>query len=371
MLRNVSGGHVQRWDNDSKQLVYQNGGSLKVLQTSNAPDLVGEFCARNPHAQIGCRLVTGNQLELSDRYVDDSLRTFERILNVVPEGNAWLEDGLNETNQAGDELKRRSDAVVRAAVKIRRAGWHPIGFNFSSANPAKIIGATVEGELITEQTSELRYIQEGAVALIECDGAIGYHNYTIPALLKNDWYDLRYRRMRKELPRGTRWWLGEGFFDHGLIDGRLAGWRDGYFHMSEEEAERYMRAEAQELSKDDDVVAWTPFGAGSYSDWASFEYANVLRMIKIFTELYEVSDPTIANVGAGLRKMSSYLGQPMESEVYHFPGTPMEFSGAVFENGYATWCKATNETVGHRSDGAIFTDKGNRGNGTTIWRISE
>lgn len=368
MLRNVSGGHVQVWNDDSKHIAYQKGGSLKILQTSNSPDLVGEFCQRNPDAHVACRLVTADSIELGDRYVDDSLRTFEDILNVVPEGHAWLEDGINEAYQAGDELKRRSDHVTRAAPKIRKAGWRPVGFNFSVANPARIAGATVNGELITRSTSDLRYIQEGAHALIENDGAVGYHNYTIPTLFKNSWYDLRHRRMRQELPLGTLWWLGEGFFDHGIVDGRLAGWRDDWFHLTEEEAERYMRSAAQEISKDDDVIAWTPFGAGSYETWASFEYANVRRITRVFTELYEVADPI--SVGQGLRKMIPYLGQPLESEVYHFPGTPFEVSAAVFERGYATWSPMSNETVGHRMDGAIFTDLGNHGDGTTIHQVS-
>lgn len=368
MLRNISGGHVQQWNDDSKKIARQKGGALKILQTSNEPDLVKEFCEINPDAHVACRLVTGNSLELSDTYMDQSLRTFERILPVVPEGHAWLEDGLNEAFQAGDELQRRSDVVVRAATRYRKAGWRCVGFNFSVANPARIAGATVNGELITRSTSDMRFIQEGAYALIENDGAVGYHNYTLPTNFKSTWYDLRHRRMRQELPLGTLFWLGEGFFDHGIVDNRLAGWRDDWFHMTEEEAERYMRSSAQELSKDDDVVAWTPFGAGSFQEWSSFEYANVPRIIQVFTELYEVADSI--NIGQGLRKMTPYLGQPLESEVYHFPGTPLEFSGATFERGYATWSPLSNETIGHRVDGAIFTDLGNRGDGTTIHQVS-
>lgn len=371
--RNVAGGHVQDWGRgNATALSMQKGGALKVLNTANSTDRVRDFVSRNPHSPVCCRRVAP-QAEDNYRFADfnaeESIRAFENLQHVVAPENLWLEDGINEANQTGEELKYRDAGVQRNAPRIRAAGFRPVGFNFSVANPPRIDGATVNGELITPETSDLRFIQDGTRALIENDGAIGYHNYTIPSQFQSSWYDLRHRRMRRELPPGINWWLGEGLFDHGIVDGRLAGWRDDYFHLNAEQCAQYVRWETQELSKDFDVVAWTPFGAGAYEDWWSFEYANEQVIINVFTELYDVTEPTPINVGQGLRRMIPYLGQPLENEVYHFPGTPMEVSLAVFENGTAMWYRYSNEVVGQRSDGAIFTDRGNNGDGSTVWEV--
>jgi hypothetical protein len=367
MLKQVAGAHVQSWTDDAKKLVRQKCGSLKILNTANSVDLVQEFVNNNPDAPVCCRLVTSDNLSEADKLVEDSIREFERLLPIVNAENLWLEDGINEAYQSGEELGYRNDAVENASIKINNAGFRPVGFNFSVANPPKIINATVNGELITPETSDMRFIQGAAHALMENNGAIGYHNYSVPTSFLSDWYDLRHRRMRQELPVDIKFFLGEGAFDHGIIDGRLAGWRDDTFHLSAEDFSRYVRGWAQELTKDNSVIAWTPFGAGAYSDWHSFEYANENIVTSIFSEQYEVAEDII--IGQGFQKFIAYLGQPLENEVYHWPGTPLETSVAVFENGCAMWYKVNNEVIAQRSDGAVFHDRGNNGDGVTVWRL--
>lgn len=358
MLRNVAGPHVQSWTDDAKKLVTGGAGAgcLKILNTSMSTDIVREFHQRNPTSPVACRYVAGDSLAEVDRRTSEALRIFEPLLSIVGDSDLlFIEVPINEAYQAGEELKYHSDAVIRCGHRIRQAGARPIGFNFSVGNPSNL--------------SELHFIEPGAQALVEYDGAIGYHNYSVPGNWLSEWYDLRHRKMRAYLPPATQFFLGEGFIDHGIIDGRLAGWRDGSFRLDGASASRLLRLQAQEISKDSDVIGWTPFGAGAYSDWLSFEYADEPYLCQVFKELYEVSMAVAHSVGAGLRKMIPYLGQPIENEVYHFPGTPLETSLAVFENGTATWHKAANQTVGIRSDGAIFSDRGNHGDGTTVWQV--
>src|SRR5439155_24168487 len=121
-------------------------------------------------------------------------------------------------------------------------------------------GAVVAGELITADTSDLRFVQESVSVLVEAQGAVGYHNYTVPTRLLDQWLDLRYRRMQAELPGGTRWWLNEGFIDRVVIDGRLAGGRDDLFHLSAADAARLWRRSAQEDTRELNGVGWTPIG---------------------------------------------------------------------------------------------------------------
>lgn len=353
MLRNVAGPHVQSWTDDAKRLVTQRAGSLKILHTAMSVNVVYEFRQRNPQSPVCCRYVGSDALIGVDERTDIAIRTFSPLQNVMG-ADLYLEVPINEAYQAGAELGLHAGAVSRCAQKIFNAGMRPVGFNFSVGNPANY--------------EDLHRILDASYTLIACGGAIGYHNYSVPSKWLDPDLDLRHRKMLAYLPAGTRFWLNEGFIDHGILDGRLAGWRDGDFHLDAESASRLLRRQAQELSKDTAVIGWTPFGAGAYDMWQSFEYANEPVMCQVFSELYEVGAMQV-NVGAGLRKMIPYLGQPLESEVYHFAGTPMETSLAVFENGCATWHKSANETVGIRSDGAVFSDRGNNGDGSSVWQV--
>src|SRR5215470_6486761 len=146
MLRQVAGAHVQDWGrNNAVSLPYQTAGSLKILHTANSVELVREFVSRNPGSPVCCRYVGNDNLAEADGLVEQSIRVFEPMRNVVPSSNLWLEDGINEAYQSGEDLSRRNDAVERAAVRIAQAGFRPVGFNFSVGNPPKIIGAVVNG----------------------------------------------------------------------------------------------------------------------------------------------------------------------------------------------------------------------------------
>jgi hypothetical protein len=371
MLRGIAGPHVQSFTSDAFNLVTARRlGCLKILNTAVNLEAVRRFHANNPTAPVCCRLVEGDDINTVAARTDKALSLFMPLADIVGSELLYIEVPINEAYQAGDDLKRLDAVTAREAAKIRTVGARPVGLNFGVGNPARIAGAVVSGELITADTSELRFIQESVSVLVEAQGAVGYHNYTVPTSLLDQWLDLRYRRMQAELPAGTRWWLNEGFIDRGIIDGRLSGWRDDLFHLSAEDAARLMRRMAQEYTRDLNVVGWTPFGCGAYQEWESFEYANEPVICQVLTEGYEVEGSTERRVGTGLRKMIPYIGQPLEDEVYHFPGTPLEFSAAKFENGKATWSRDTNTTLAERtSDGAVFTDRGNRGDGVTVWQL--
>lgn len=361
MLRNIGGPHVQHvnqdvWNNlSSKRL-----GALKILNTAIDLSYVSNFVQHNPDAPVACRLVDdstdfNNMLQRTE----DAANIFRPVLNIVGKDNCWLEILPNEKYQAGGELAKLAEYTMRGAELVDRLGYRPIGFNFSVGNPSNI--------------DELRLIYPACEALNYYRGAVGYHNYSIPGEWLNTWLDLRHIRMKAYLPPSTKFWLNEGFIDHGIIDGRLAGWRDASFNLDINTAQRLFRAQAQRLASDLDVVAWTPFSAGCFNDWRDkgFEYANEIELCNIFSELYEVGGEggMEYKIGQGFKRMINFLGQPLEHETYHFPGTPLETSLAVFENGTATWYKIANQTVGIRSDGAIFTDKGNQGDGTNVWKV--
>lgn len=353
MQRNVGGPHIQLITDDSRKLFYKPAGCLKVCHPAFDVNLIREFVGVNPEAPVCARLIDDSANFSNMRAkTQEAIRLFEPAIQYVRD--FYIEVLPNEKYTEGDELHRLADESIPCARDISEAGARPVILNLPVGNPANPSD-------MTRIASEVDYV----CSILR--GAVGYHNYTVPGNQLSLDLDLRHRTMAQYLFESTRWWLNEGMYDHGIIDGRLAGWRDASFHQSAEDVSRYLRRLLQEVSKDKTVIGDTPFGAGPASDWLSFQYDNEPVITQVFTELYEVANDI--QIGQGFRRMIPYLGVPLENEVYHFAGTPMETSLAVFENGVANWYKASNETVGQRSDGAIFTDKGNHGDGTSVWQV--
>ena len=65
----------------------------------------------------------------------------------------------------------------------------------------------------------------------------------------------------------------------------------------------------------------------------------------------------------GFDKAKPFIGNYLEDEFYHFPGSYHEVNVEVGELGLAFWVKATNETVIYRLDKSIYVDGGNDGDG--------
>lgn len=369
-LRNITGPHIHTLTDDAKKLLTTGrAGSLKVLDAAFNVDLIVQWANNNPGCPIALRQVDDNAS--LDNVRDRTLRAgnkFSGLLSRVPAHTVHLESTINERFVAGDELRRHADVMVEVARDCVMSGYVPICFNIPVGNIARIAGANVNGTMYTTVTSEMNLIRDAVREINKLNGLIGYHNYTTPDKPLDTWYDLRHERMAAELPADTQWWLGEGMYDYGIINNNLLrGWRYEPFHQSADDVARYFRRLAQHLAADTRVVAATPFGAGTPNDWATFQYDNEPVICQIFEERYPVDDtPTI---GAGFKRMIPYLGAPLESEVYHFPNTPMEMSAAVFEKGVAQWYRATNETVGQDFNGTIFTDRGNQGDGSTVWQV--
>ncbi len=75
---------------------------------------------------------------------------------------------------------------------------------------------------------------------------------------------------------------------------------------------------------------------------------------------------TMPNVGQGFQKCVPFIGNYIENEIYHAAGTPNETSVALAEHGYATYRKATNQTVATCDDGRVYDDLGNHGDGHMV-----
>lgn len=350
MLRNVSGAHIQTITDYSRPLFYKQAGSIKICDGAYWEDGIRAFHDINPSSIIDCRKVddsgTLNDMIPKTR---EAIRYFHKLIAIAP-GLIFIEIWPNEKFTEGDELKRLSENTVECARIVWDSGARPIGFNLPVANPANV--------------ADCYHMNEGAAALWQYGGLVGYHNYTLPTQQLSKFLDLRHVEMAKHISSEVYWALNEGMFDHGIAGMPLAGWRYEPFHIDADFTAAYTRSIAQRLSADPRVKLWTPFGAGPANNWLSFQYDNEPKICQVFQEQYNVNpDYTI---GEGFKRMIAVLGSPLEDEVYHFPGTDMETSLAVFQNGSASWRKITNETVGTRNDGAIFTDLGNNGNGQVI-----
>lgn len=356
MLRNVAGAHIQTITDLSRQLFTKKAGCIKVCHPAFSVDLMAQFHATNPASPACFRLIDdSSNFDNMRAKTQDAINLFKPVLNVMPGDLVYVEILPNEHYTDGAELERLGHMSIPCAEDIFHAGMRPVMLNLPVGNPPNPASIALVHEPAHYICADLK-------------GAIGYHNYTIPGNQLDKNLDLRHELMAQHLTKDISWWLNEGMYDHGIIDGRLAGWRDETFHQSAEDVSRYTRSIAQHLSADPTVIGWTPFGAGPTNDWWSFQYDNEPVILQVFTELYDVAvAPQPPQVGPGFQRMIPYLGMPLENEVYHFAGTPLETSLCVFENGVANWYRASNETVGQRSDGAIFTDRGNNGDGSTVW----
>jgi hypothetical protein len=95
------------------------------------------------------------------------------------------------------------------------------------------------------------------------------------------------------------------------------------------------------------------------------EIAKALRALAI----EDGSQPGDFVIGQGFRRMVPYIGAFVEHQLYHLPGTAHEASLAIAVNGYATWDPVTNETLAHGLGGEVWTDRGNQGDGVSVWRL--
>ena len=68
-------------------------------------------------------------------------------------------------------------------------------------------------------------------------------------------------------------------------------------------------------------------------------------------------------VGEGFKKVAHLVGPWLEPIVYHFAGTDHEIGVAKGAKGTALWDKSRNETYAYCSNGEIWADYGNYGNG--------
>jgi hypothetical protein len=380
MQRQVGGMHVQSynapmgpqaWD----AVINRKFGSFKFMSDADNLEAAQRFHANNPTAPVCFRLHTNDSLSDLNSNTDRALASAEkyRFLGDL----LYVEIPINEAFQTGSELSQLAEASMPQARKIHSAGFKPVAFNFSVGNPPRVLGANVNGEIVQSDSDIARIAYAAQVVCGECNGCIGYHGYGIPTAWNDEWLGLRYRRMHSELRDyhgvTARWWLGEAGIDHGIIDGRLGGWRLEEFNLTSGEYAEMVRSNCQEVAKDNYVIAASFFGAGGYysdnpqQNWTTFEYSDCHDVLDVFTEQYEVM--ALPDIGSGFQKFIPYLGQPLENELYHFPGTEYETSMAVFENGSAMWTRATNEVVATRSDGAVFHDRGNAGDGVTVWRL--
>lgn len=366
----------QAWD----AVVNRKAGSFKFMSDADNLEAAQRFHGNNPQSPVCYRLHTNDSLNDISGNTDRALQNAEKYRFLANAGLMYVEVPINEQFQTGDELSRLAEATIPQARKIAQAGFKPVAFNFSVGNPPRIMGADVNGEIVNSNSDIARIAAAAQVTCVECQGCIGYHGYGIPNAWNDSWLGLRYRRMHTELRDlhgvTARWWLGEAGVDHGIIDGRLGGWRLPEFDLTSWEYTQMVRSNCQESSADSYVIGLSFFGAGGYysdnpqQNWTTFEYSDCHDVLSVFSELYETEvTPVPPPVGQGFQRMIPYLGQPIESEVYHYPGTDNETSMAVFEYGSAMWTRKSNETLGLHIDGSVYSDLGNRGDGRTVHKL--
>lgn len=138
------------------------------------------------------------------------------------------------------------------------------------------------------------------------------------------------------------------------VEGGKGGWKkDG---VSADYYTKELLAYDAEISKDAYVLGATPFSSGPTPDWAAFDMDPISPHLP--------SGGNVPNVGQGFQKCVPLIGQFIEDEIYHAPGTAQETSLAITSAGYAVYRKATNETIAYHQDGRIWADGGNHQDGT-------
>lgn len=261
--RLIGGLLVQSWTPEADEAVF--GGplaSLKVLNTALDAARIRRFADRNPGAHVVYRLVAGDDLGGLMARTAQSIRDTDQLAFLG--SRLLVEVPINEAYQAGTDLNRLSDGTIQAVALLRGAGRRPITLNFSVGNPqlavaggARLGAGRPEVALATPavkrahppaivarrrarstrpQDGEWARVAPAVQATIDADGAVGLHEYGVPGPTWLDgWLNGRFERVRDELLalgiRGARFWIGEHGIDHGVLDGRLGGYRDAEFHL--------------------------------------------------------------------------------------------------------------------------------------------
>ncbi len=143
-----------------------------------------------------------------------------------------------------------------------------------------------------------------------------------------------------------------------------------------EELIQYNRA----LEAMPEVIGATPFTCGPNDEWKAKGFdldPLVPRLAGLFAGHGGVIPDVLPArvvpeegkvIGRGFQKFRAVLGEPIEHERYHDVAGE-RISVALFERGYCTYRARTNTTVGIGEDGAVWTDRGNQGDGVSIWRL--
>lgn len=106
----------------------------------------------------------------------------------------------------------------------------------------------------------------------------------------------------------------------------------------------------------------TVFTCGASPDWDRYNADEVVPLI--LAGMPAPQETHVPTIGTGLQKAESFLGPFLEDETYDQAGTPSEVSKAANAQGWATWTKATNETVVYKITGEMWRDYGNHGDGS-------
>ena len=247
-------------------------------------------------------------------------------LGSAPATHVELFNEGPSTLGAGLERHVALTAEAVAALRVSRPDLTLIGFCFGTGN------------CTTADWAYLRAHQFGGVSVV------GFHAYWGNAGF-TPFEALRYRTLwqagdpdlclteggRDKIEGGKGGWIADG-----LTAAQFAGEVNGF---------------GVEIAKDHYVVGFTPFSSGVTADWAPYDCDPIGQFI--------AGVSPVATVGQGFTKCIALIGGFIQDELHHFPGTVNETSLAVATNGYATWRKATNETIAYHDDGRLWRDYGN------------
>lgn len=343
------------------------GSHWKVIHTAINRDRMREYKDLTGGGEIVARMVfpTGESIDPAHRWAA-LRRHFDPVMDLVDS----IETTYNEELQSGADLLRHNDYALWQVAQIHGLGKRAIVGNFSVSNPP-VDPLTVEG---------LVEAYRPFVPAIKAGDDLGLHEYGWGQMIyPHAYWTFRYRAVRTALQRlgvqDPSICLTEYGYDHGIVDGRIWGYRGREGFPETKYADDLLGA-AERLAEDGYVRWASLFINGAYGDFATFELAGARSVERVVnTQIRGVREGHQQlsfgrRVGPGLQKAAPVLGLPLEDEVYHFPGTPREVSLAIFERGYATWNPRTNETVAYVTEGLeagdIHADFGNWRDGRLV-----
>lgn len=327
-MRPLLSPHIQNWQQTNRdEILSLRGPSLKILNTANDPNAVGEWLDRNPGSSLVIRQVWGSpddELRVATSGKDgayqalhDLTQTFRDCMYAAwNRGRKVYVEPTNEVINPWHQMAAMSDFYAWFAEACDRVvgSLLPLAYSIPAGNPPGYGSSddpnNPNAMYPTRVHSLAAWIRDWQRGLEACDYRIAYHAYNAIRMINSEWTYLPGRAtdlltpaigMAFGQPAADRvaYWFTEAGADGGVYSGRkdrVAGWQGQYSDFADPEGTYAYELDlaVRRWALDPKIMAIYPFLHGANGDWrqAGFGMDDTPKIARMWIKLYQESSAT-------------------------------------------------------------------------------